>query len=612
MTFGVTPADVPPVTAAGENFDSPLRGQLADATDDVFGAGMVAYNDSLTYPEGSVGAQLSDIVDSGLSRLGLSPLDFEAVGDGVTVDTMAWELLLANLAKSALVTTTQAINSTSPQIIDLAGRTYRVGKLLAQNLYNVWFVNGRLIADPDYAWQAGDAILNLIQDSGIVHPPATPWRQQRIRNVGFERIKIDGGRVANGMLLAGTYEVTIQDCQVVHYAAGPGGYGIATVAAPVSGVAGLVDGSTTKNTQLRIVGTTCSYEELSELVAGEDNTQSGTAFRLRNADFVFDGCVAFACEVGLDVDGFFNAQVSNYHGFTQSANYVMKVGPDCHSLLCTNLYADTGIVELRSFSHSFTGGGFLSNADLHIVTTTANNDLSGLCLTNMQFSHQPVYLTEGAGSFASAFKASFIDCRRFDGAPILGANSVIVSRGTATSPAIRGCDLTAQDADTGIFFPLGEVHIGVGGADQLAVSSHIVKVGNGVGNQRLEIDGSGSGGFVRFVHLQSGSVDRWTFGANDTADAANAGSDFELRRHNDAGVIRDSPLVVERANGHTHAAHLYPGAADGASQSTCALRAGNGVPSNANGANGDFFFRGDGTAGSLIYHKVGGAWVAVV
>jgi len=39
-----------------------------------------------------------------------------------------------------------------------------------------------------------------------------------------------------------------------------------------------------------------------------------------------------------------------------------------------------------------------------------------------------------------------------------------------------------------------------------------------------------------------------------------------------------------------------------------------GVPSNANGSNGDFCFRTDGTAAgnSIIYHKEGGAWVAAV
>ena len=59
---------------------------------------------------------------------------------------------------------------------------------------------------------------------------------------------------------------------------------------------------------------------------------------------------------------------------------------------------------------------------------------------------------------------------------------------------------------------------------------------------------------------------------------------------------------------------LYPPDDDGAVQAAVKIHAGNGVPDNANGANGDFYLRGDGTtAGStVIYHKEGGAWVPAV
>lgn len=48
-------------------------------------------------------------------------------------------------------------------------------------------------------------------------------------------------------------------------------------------------------------------------------------------------------------------------------------------------------------------------------------------------------------------------------------------------------------------------------------------------------------------------------------------------------------------------------------QSVCGFLAGTGVPNNANGANGDFYFRGDtpGTVAQRIYIKSAGAWVAL-
>ena len=56
-----------------------------------------------------------------------------------------------------------------------------------------------------------------------------------------------------------------------------------------------------------------------------------------------------------------------------------------------------------------------------------------------------------------------------------------------------------------------------------------------------------------------------------------------------------------------------PPNADGTAQTAVALYAGDGAPNNADGANGDFFFRGNGTvAGStVLYHKEAGAWVAL-
>lgn len=47
-------------------------------------------------------------------------------------------------------------------------------------------------------------------------------------------------------------------------------------------------------------------------------------------------------------------------------------------------------------------------------------------------------------------------------------------------------------------------------------------------------------------------------------------------------------------------------------QQQISIFAGNGVPSNSDGSNGDFYFRGDGAAGSFIYNKAAGVWAAFV
>lgn len=39
---------------------------------------------------------------------------------------------------------------------------------------------------------------------------------------------------------------------------------------------------------------------------------------------------------------------------------------------------------------------------------------------------------------------------------------------------------------------------------------------------------------------------------------------------------------------------------------------GSGVPANTQGQNGNFYFRGDGSAGSNVYKKTSGAWAAIL
>ena len=59
---------------------------------------------------------------------------------------------------------------------------------------------------------------------------------------------------------------------------------------------------------------------------------------------------------------------------------------------------------------------------------------------------------------------------------------------------------------------------------------------------------------------------------------------------------------------------IYPGTDAAAIQTACGMYAGNGAPSNANGSNGDYYLRGDGTqaGNTCIYHKEAGSWVALV
>ena len=57
---------------------------------------------------------------------------------------------------------------------------------------------------------------------------------------------------------------------------------------------------------------------------------------------------------------------------------------------------------------------------------------------------------------------------------------------------------------------------------------------------------------------------------------------------------------------------ICPGTPAGAQQTACHLYAGSGAPSNSNGANGDYYFRSDGTGSTHIYFKSGGTWAGII
>jgi hypothetical protein len=86
------------------------------------------------------------------------------------------------------------------------------------------------------------------------------------------------------------------------------------------------------------------------------------------------------------------------------------------------------------------------------------------------------------------------------------------------------------------------------------------------------------------------------------------------------GSSRDTVLYRQAANrlgtgaGDQFAAgsKIYPGTDAGALQTASGLFAGTGAPNNANGADGDIYFRSDGGALTTVYQRRAGAWVGVV
>jgi hypothetical protein len=69
-------------------------------------------------------------------------------------------------------------------------------------------------------------------------------------------------------------------------------------------------------------------------------------------------------------------------------------------------------------------------------------------------------------------------------------------------------------------------------------------------NVRLAIDGDT--GFNRLISYRTGALPRWGLYADNTAESgSNAGTNFAIRRYNDAGTFVAAPLSINRATGLT-------------------------------------------------------------
>lgn len=79
-----------------------------------------------------------------------------------------------------------------------------------------------------------------------------------------------------------------------------------------------------------------------------------------------------------------------------------------------------------------------------------------------------------------------------------------------------------------------------------------------------------------------------------------------------AGSGRDVWLFMDGAVSWGLIGKLHPSTDAGAAQTAAGILAGTGAPNDANGADGDFYFRSDGGALTSIYQRRAGAWVGII
>ena len=140
--------------------------------------------------------------------------------------------------------------------------------------------------------------------------------------------------------------------------------------------------------------------------------------------------------------------------------------------------------------------------------------------------------------------------------------------------------------------------MGFAAAGILSVIAQCTANGDAIG---LFANGAGSGGELRTVN------------AANTDFTAMALSFLSLTLNYRTGVgTKAIAATIDTAGQVNLAKRLFAAQDTGAQQTAAGLFAGTGAPNNANGSNGDFYLRGDGTtaAHTVLYHKESGSWVA--
>lgn len=187
---------------------------------------------------------------------------------------------------------------------------------------------------------------------------------------------------------------------------------------------------------------------------------------------------------------------------------------------------------------------------------------------------------------------------------VLAGTGVGVS-GWSASPTLTGLILTA-----GLTVSAGGAAI-TGNSSVTAGNSHALTVNGGTTGSVLVLAGGTITAAYRLIDASltwnSGGTGFQAVVVNVTDTASSAASQLLALQIN-SGTI----FSVRKDGVVTAASKLFPGTDGGTTQTAAGLYAGTGAPNNANGANGDFYFRSDGGALTALYQRRAGAWVGII
>jgi hypothetical protein len=209
----------------------------------------------------------------------------------------------------------------------------------------------------------------------------------------------------------------------------------------------------------------------------------------------------------------------------------------------TGTVTTAGTLTVNIPTASATNTGKLSNTDWSTFNGKQAALVSG---TNIKTVNSTTLL--GSGNLAvQDVLVSGTNIKTINGSTVLGSGNLVVSGTPAGSTSeVQFNNAGAFDSDPNFIWDDTNKRLGLGIAAPLGILH--LKVAAGTTRQVID----GDAGQSKIITFRTAGLQRWGLYSNNVAESgSNAGSNFVLRRYNDAGTLLGTPLEVNRATGVT-------------------------------------------------------------
>jgi hypothetical protein len=215
-------------------------------------------------------------------------------------------------------------------------------------------------------------------------------------------------------------------------------------------------------------------------------------------------------------------------------------------------------IDIKGTAGGGGGSGTVTSVSIATGTTGTNVNATGTVTSSGTLTvNVPVATAVNTGKLTNTDWSTFngkqaalvsgTNIKTINSNSILGAGDLVVSGTPAGSTSeVQFNNAGAFDSDPNFIWDDTNKRLGLGIAAPLGILH--LKVSAGTTRQVID----GDAGQSKIITFRTAGLQRWGLYSNNVAESgSNAGSNFVLRRYNDAGTLLGTPLEVNRATGVT-------------------------------------------------------------